>query len=56
MRILKSSELMSSSLTALVTWSIVFAFLTDARRRLSFVLAAVKRLRVRGTVPPDEAR
>ena len=49
-------RLMSSSLTALVTWSIVFAFLTDARRRLSLVLAAVKRLRALGTVPSDEAR
>ena len=56
MRILKSSELMSSSLTALVTWSIVFAFLTDARRRLSFVLAAVKRLRARGPRLPAAAR
>ena len=31
------------------------AFLTDARRRRSFVLAAVKRLRARGPAPPDRS-
>ena len=50
---------MSSSLTAFVTTSILqidCAFLTDARRRRSFVLAAVRRLRARGPRLPAAAR